>query len=141
MVLDGVLKHDYELYVNGTHLMGGSLDALKTFVEESIKKDALPKPTYEIKRSDGTLVWKVSATGGRSKMKDNDLRPEHYKKGEDTFAWTERRFGIEACLIVAAFNIHKYNDRDKGQDYEDFGKIADYALWARSLMEKDMKGK
>lgn len=64
------------------------------------------------------------------------LRPDHYKKGEDTFAWAERKFDLEICLAIAAFNIHKYNDRSKGQDYQDFGKVADYALWARSLMEK-----
>ena len=64
------------------------------------------------------------------------LRPKHYKEGEDTFAWAERTLTKEACLAICAFNIHKYNDRDKGQDFEDFGKIADYAMWARKLMEK-----
>ena len=64
------------------------------------------------------------------------LRPSHYKKGEDTFAWAERKFEPDTCLAIAAFNIHKYNDRSKGDDYKDFGKIADYAMWARSIMEK-----
>jgi hypothetical protein len=70
-------------------------------------------------------------------MAKNDLRPDHYKEGEDTFAWAERKFSPETCLAIAAFNIHKYNDRDKGQDYKDFGKIADYAMWARGIMERD----
>lgn len=67
----------------------------------------------------------------------SDLRPDHYKKGEDTFAWAEKKFGIEYCLAICAFNIHKYNDRNKGDDYKDFGKIADYAMWARDMMERD----
>jgi len=65
------------------------------------------------------------------------LRPAHYTKGKDTFAWAEQTLTKEACFAIAAFNIHKYNTRDKGQDYEDFGKIIEYANWARSLMEDD----
>jgi len=64
------------------------------------------------------------------------LRPAHYKKGEDTFSWAERKFDRDTNLAIASFLIHKYVDRNKGQDYEDFGKIADYAMWARGLMEK-----
>ena len=66
----------------------------------------------------------------------NNLRPEHYVKGKDSFAWAEDKFSTDICCAIAAFNIHKYNDRDKGQDYDDFGKIIDYANWARDLMEK-----
>ena len=66
----------------------------------------------------------------------SSLRPAHYKEGEDTFAWAEKTFELDVCLAIAAFNIHKYNSRDKGQDYDDFGKISDYALWARRMMEK-----
>jgi len=65
------------------------------------------------------------------------LRPPHYTKGKDTFAWAEETLTKEACLAIAAFNIHKYNTRNKGQDYEDFGKIIEYANWARSLTEKE----
>ena len=66
----------------------------------------------------------------------SNLRPPHYKEGEDTFAWAEKTFELDTCLAIAAFNIHKYNSRDKGQDYDDFGKISDYALWARRMMVK-----
>lgn len=71
--------------------------------------------------------------------KEDMFRPNHYAKGKDTFAWAEEKFDTDTCLAIAAFNIHKYNDRDKGQDFNDFGKIADYANWARKLMEKDSK--
>lgn len=65
-----------------------------------------------------------------------NLRPSHYVKGADSFSWAERKFDLDTCLAIAAFNIHKYNDRDKGEDFKDFGKIADYANWARSMMKK-----
>jgi len=64
------------------------------------------------------------------------LKPTHYKQGKDSFAWAEEQFDTNTCLAIAAFNIHKYNERNKGQDYEDFGKITVYAEWARSMMEK-----
>jgi len=70
----------------------------------------------------------------------NELRPEHYKEGEDTFDWAERKYGLETCLAICEFNIHKYNDRSKDDDYKDFGKIADYAMWARDMMERNEAG-
>lgn len=65
------------------------------------------------------------------------LRPSHYKKGEDTFAWAEKRYDKKQLQAIAEFNIHKYLNRDKGQDFDDLGKIVDYANWLRSIMEKD----
>ena len=63
-------------------------------------------------------------------------KPVHYKEGFDSFAWAERRYSTKECLAIAAFNINKYNDRDKGQDFEDFGKIVAYVEWAKKLMTK-----
>ncbi len=65
----------------------------------------------------------------------SDFRPNHYIEGEDTFAWAERKNIPDVNILIAEFNIHKYLDRDKGSDYADFGKIIDYANWARKLMK------
>jgi len=81
--------------------------------------------------------WQEFGSSFTLTKSENNLRPAHYTKGKDTFAWAEQTLTKEACLAIAAFNIHKYNTRDKGQDYEDFGKIIEYANWARSLMEDD----
>jgi hypothetical protein len=62
-------------------------------------------------------------------------KPDYYPQ-YDTFKWAEDRFDKEVCLAIASFNIHKYNDRAKGQDYDDFGKIIAYATWARKIMEE-----
>jgi len=67
------------------------------------------------------------------------LRPAHYKKNEDSFAWAEKKFKTKTCINIAEFNIHKYLNRDKGSDFEDFGKIIDYAKWARKLIKKGHK--
>ena len=67
----------------------------------------------------------------------NDLRPKHYEKGHDTFAWAEHKFDLETNLNICRFNIHRYNDRDKGQDVEDFEKIIAYAQRALDLIKED----
>ena len=66
-------------------------------------------------------------------------RPSHYVEGEDTFAWAEKRFTTQQLLAVAEFNIHKYFTRRKGQDFDDYGKISDYANWARKILEDGKK--
>jgi len=103
------------------------------------------KCSYDSKNAEiaevmGADHWQCPVCGNMNNIysvKFHSLRPPHYTKGKDTFAWAEQTLTKEACLAIAAFNIHKYNTRDKGQDYEDFGKIIDYANWARSLMEDD----
>jgi len=69
--------------------------------------------------------------------KTDELKPLHYKKGEDTFAWAEKRFNDEQLQAIAEFNIHKYLSRNKDQDVSDFGKIAVYALWIKGILEKE----
>lgn len=66
-----------------------------------------------------------------------EFRPKHYEKGHDTFEWAEHKFDLETNLNICRFNIHKYNDRDKGQDKEDFQKIIDYAQHALYLIQED----
>ena len=64
------------------------------------------------------------------------LRPDHYKEGEDTWAWAEKRFTVQELRAIAEFNIHKYSNRSKGQDVKDFGKVADYSLWIAGILTK-----
>jgi len=64
-------------------------------------------------------------------------RPKHYEEGHDTFAWSEHKFDLKTNLNICRFNIHKYNDRDKGQDKRDFEKIIDYAQRALDLIQED----
>lgn len=68
-------------------------------------------------------------------IETEELRPSHYVAGSDTFAWAEENYPVEICLAMARFNIHKYFNRNKGQDTDDFKKIAVYALWAKKLEE------
>lgn len=72
-------------------------------------------------------------------LKIDNLRPDHYKEGEDTWAWAEKRFSIQELRAIAEFNIHKYSNRSKGQDVKDFGKVADYALWIAGILEEKKK--
>ena len=68
---------------------------------------------------------------------ETKLRPTHYTRGSDTFAWAEERFNPNELRAIAEFNIHKYLNRLKGEDIKDFGKIADYALWIKDIKEKE----
>jgi len=82
---------------------------------------------YEWKRFEVDVVKEEKKT----------YRPKHYEKGHDTFAWAEHKFDLETNLNICRFNIHKYNDRDKGQDKGDFEKIIDYAQRALYLIQED----
>lgn len=73
---------------------------------------------------------------GEEVVHEDKLRPSHYKKGKDTFSWAEDKYSTEQLQAIAEFNIHKYSSRKKGQDILDFGKVADYALWIKSILEK-----
>ena len=64
-------------------------------------------------------------------------RPKHYEEGHDTFAWAEHKFDLETNLAICQFNIHKYNDREKGQTKRDFEKIIDYAQRGLDLIKED----
>ncbi len=66
-----------------------------------------------------------------------ELRPTHYIEGEDTFAWAEKKFNLEQLEAIALFNIHKYSNRQKGENIKDYGKIADYSLWFAGILEQE----
>ncbi len=71
------------------------------------------------------------------KYKEDKFRPKHYEKGHDTFAWAEHKFDLETNIAICQFNIHKYNDRKKGQTIEDFENIIAYAKRALDLIKED----
>ena len=74
-------------------------------------------------------------------MHDKELRPKHYKKGADSWAWAEDRFNKEQLIAIAEFNIHKYTHRDKGQNESDEKKILHYGIWLKKIeaMEDQQK--
>ena len=87
-----------------------------------------------------SVAWRrdlvCDAMAGKSYEADT-LRPNHYKKGQDTFAWADEKFDVVTNVNICRFNIHKYNDRDKGEDVKDFRKVIDYAKRAIKLLDDD----
>ena len=71
------------------------------------------------------------------KKESNSLRPSHYVEGHDTFSWADNKFSVQTNVEICRFNIHKYNDRDKGEDVKDFKKVIDYAMRAIKLLEAE----
>ena len=69
-------------------------------------------------------------------MNDKDLRPSHYKEGEDTFAWAESVFSLEQLEAIALFNIHKYTNRDKGQNESHARKVSHYTMWIEKIIHE-----
>lgn len=74
--------------------------------------------------------------------KSERKRPEHYKKGIDTFDRMESNCTKEEILSFCRGNIDKYTWRKKDQELEDFYKIIEYAKFAiKQIINHEQKNK
>jgi len=113
----------------------------KIYTCPSCNKSSMAVHWFDADKNTKELLKHFEKLKGKPLFTDDEdklsYRPKHYEKGHDTFAWAEHKFDLKANLNICRFNIHKYNDREKGQDKRDFEKIIDYAQRALDLIQED----